>query len=79
MLKILLEDLFKETFKTKMLLSFKMTNDEKFLLETKLVELFACYAENLQIFYFTDFFKMNKTYNTPGTSGDKKLEFETSG
>ena len=67
--KNLVEDLFKET-QDKDALIVQMTNDEKFLLETKLVELFACYAENLQIF-FTDFFKMNKTYNTPGTSGDK--------
>ena len=48
----------------------KMTNDEEFLKETKLVELFACKAENIQIF-FTDFFNMTQTYNTPGTSGDK--------
>ena len=47
-----------------------MTNDKEFLRETKLVELFACEAENMQIF-FTDFFQMNQTYNTPGTSGDK--------
>ena len=67
--KNLVEDLFKEA-QDKDALIVQMTNDEKFLLETKLVELFACYAENLQIF-FTDFFKMNQTYNTPGTSGDK--------
>lgn len=48
----------------------KMTNDADFLKETKLVELFACKAENIQIF-FTDFFNMNETYNVPGTSGDK--------
>lgn len=47
-----------------------MTNDADFLKETKLVELFACKAENIQIF-FTDFFNMNETYNVPGTSGDK--------
>ena len=47
-----------------------MTNDKEFLKETKLVELFASKAENLQIF-FTDFFNMSQTYNTPGTSGDK--------
>lgn len=67
--KNLVEDLFKET-ENKDELIVQMTNDENFLKETKLVELFACNAENIQIF-FTDFFGMNKTYNTPGTSGDK--------
>lgn len=67
--KNLVEDLFKEA-PNKDEIIVKMTNDENFLKETKLVELFACQAENLQIF-FTDFFGMNQTYNTPGTSGDK--------
>ena len=67
--KNLVEDLFKET-SDKDALIVQMTNDENFLKETKLVELFACQAENIQIF-FTDFFGMDKTYNTPGTSGDK--------
>lgn len=67
--KNLVEDLFKET-NDKDALIVQMTNDENFLKETKLVELFACQAENIQIF-FTDFFGMDKTYNTPGTSGDK--------
>lgn len=67
--KNLVEDLFKET-PNKDEIIVKMTNDENFLKETKLVELFACQAENIQIF-FTDFFGMNQTYNTPGTSGDK--------
>lgn len=67
--KNLVEDLFKET-QDKDALIVQMTNDENFLKETKLVELFACNAENIQIF-FTDFFGMDKTYNTPGTSGDK--------
>jgi hypothetical protein len=40
------------------------------LKETKLVELFACQGENIQIF-FTDFFDKSDTYNTPGTSGDR--------
>ena len=48
----------------------RLTNDERFLKETKLVELFACEAQNIQIF-FTDFFGINETYNKPGTSGDK--------
>ena len=47
-----------------------MTSDAEFLTETKLVELFACKAENIQMF-FTDFFKMTETYNVPGTSGDR--------
>lgn len=67
--KNLVEDLFKEA-PNKDEIIVKMTNDENFLKETKLVELFACQAENVQIF-FTDFFGMNQTYNTPGTSGDK--------
>lgn len=67
--KNLVEDLFKES-DDKDALIVKMTNDENFLKETKLVELFACQAENIQIF-FTDFFEMTQTYNTPGTSGDK--------
>ena len=71
--KNLVEDLFKET-SDKDALIVQMTNDENFLKETKLVELFACQAENIQIF-FTDFFGMDKTYNTPGTSGDKNWSF----
>ena len=67
--KNLVEDLFKEE-QDKDALIVKMTNDAEFLKETKLVELFACKAENIQMF-FTDFFNMDKTYNTPGTSGDK--------
>lgn len=67
--KNLVEDLFKEE-PDKDALIVKMTNDEEFLKETKLVELFACKAENIQIF-FTDYFNMTETYNVPGTSGDK--------
>lgn len=67
--KNLVEDLFKEA-PNKDELIVKMTNDEAFLKETKLVELFACKAENIQIF-FTDYFNMTETYNVPGTSGDK--------
>lgn len=67
--KNLVEDLFTEE-KDKDSIIVKMTNDAEFLRETKLVELFACEAENIQIF-FTDFFGMDQTYNTPGTSGDK--------
>lgn len=67
--KNLVEDLFAEAANQDEII-VKMTNDENFLKETKLVELFACKAENIQIF-FTDFFNMDETYNTPGTSGDK--------
>lgn len=67
--KNLVDDLFSEE-QNKDSIIVKMTNDADFLKETKLVELFACKAENIQIF-FTDFFNMNETYNVPGTSGDK--------
>lgn len=67
--KNLVEDLFAET-PDKDAVIVQMTNDENFLKETKLVELFACKAENIQVF-FTDFFNMSQTYNVPGTSGDK--------
>ncbi len=48
----------------------KLTNDVELLKKMKLVELFACPAENIQIF-FTDFFGIDDVYNRPGTSGDK--------
>ena len=67
--KNLVEDLFTEV-QNKDDLIVKMNNDAEFLAETKLVELFACKSENIQIF-FTDFFNMEETYNVPGTSGDK--------
>ena len=67
--KNLVDDLFSEE-QDKDSIIVKMTHDADFLKETKLVELFACKAENIQIF-FTDFFNMNETYNVPGTSGDK--------
>lgn len=67
--KNLVDDLFSEE-QDKDSIIVKMTNEADFLKETKLVELFACKAENIQIF-FTDFFNMNETYNVPGTSGDK--------
>jgi len=67
--KNLVDDLFAET-QDKDSIIVRMTNDKDFLIETKLVELFACKAENIQIF-FTDYFRMSQTYNTPGTSGDR--------
>ena len=46
--KNLVEDLFAEAANQDEII-VKMTNDENFLKETKLVELFACKAENIQI------------------------------
>lgn len=48
----------------------ELTNDATFLAQIKLVELFACEAENVQIF-FTDYFGIKDVYNRPGTSGDE--------
>ncbi len=47
-----------------------LTRDTNLLRETKLVELFACKAESVQIF-FSDFFGIYDVYNKPGTSGDQ--------
>ena len=66
--KNLAEDLFKET-DNKDDIIVKLTNDADFLAQTKLVELFASQAENIQIF-FTDYFNVCDVYNRPGTSGD---------
>lgn len=48
----------------------KLTTDAKALMNVKLAEIFTSKAENIQVF-FTDFFGLKQTYNTPGTSGDK--------
>ena len=48
----------------------KLTTDPKALMNVKLAEIFASKAENIQVF-FTDFFGLKSTYNTPGTSGDQ--------
>lgn len=48
----------------------KLTTDADFLAQAKLIEIFACEAENIQIF-FTDYFGIKDIYNCPGTSGDK--------
>lgn len=48
----------------------RLTQDSDFLTQTKLVELFACKAENIQVF-FTDYFGLKAIYNVPGTSGDE--------
>lgn len=67
--KNLVEDLFGECGNKDEIIS-NMTKDAEFLTETKLVEIFASKAENVQIF-FTDFFKIYDVYNRPGTSGDE--------
>ena len=48
----------------------KLTTDATALKNVKLAEIFASKAANIQVF-FTDFFGLKQTYNTPGTSGDK--------
>ena len=48
----------------------QLNSDACFLAKTKLVELFASCAENVQIF-FTDYFNIYDVYNRPGTSGDQ--------
>ena len=48
----------------------RLTTDAEFLKQTKLVEIFASKAENIQMF-FTDFFQIEDVYNRPGTSGDQ--------
>jgi len=48
----------------------RLNTDADFLVQTKLTELFACEAENIQVF-FTDYFGIKDVYNRPGTSGDK--------
>ncbi len=51
-------------------IAVRISKDAPFLTQTKLVELFACRAENIQIF-FTDFLGLHDVYNRPGTSGDQ--------
>lgn len=48
----------------------ELTNDADFLAQVKTIELFACEAENIQIF-FPDYFGIKDVYNRPGTSGDE--------
>lgn len=66
--KNLVDDLFPES-ENKDDIIVKLTEDAEFLAQTKLVELFASNAENIQIF-FTDYFNIYDVYNRPGTSGD---------
>ena len=51
-------------------IAVRLSKDADFMLFNKLVEIFACKAENVQVF-FTDFFGLEQTYNVPGTSGDE--------
>lgn len=67
--KNLVEDIFNYE-ENKDDLIVKLTTDAKFLAQAKLIELFACEAENVQIF-FTDYFGVKDYYNCPGTSGNK--------
>ncbi len=66
--KNLMEDLF-STFDEKDKIQHKLCTDGQFLAFSKLVEILASCAQNIQIF-FTDFFGICEVYNTPGTSGD---------
>lgn len=67
--KNLVEDLFAEA-DNKDDIIVKLTQDKDYLTFVKLTEIFASKAKNVQIF-FTDYFKIKETYNTPGTSGDQ--------
>ena len=67
--KNLVEDLFADA-DNKDDIIVRLTQDKEYLKFIKLVEIFASKAKNVQIF-FTDFFQINQTYNTPGTSGDQ--------
>ena len=67
--KNLVDDLFAECGNKDDII-VRMTNDANFLTETKLVELFASKAQNIQIF-FTDYFNVYDVYNRPGTAGDQ--------
>lgn len=67
--KNLVEDLFPDA-ENKDDIIVRLTNDKEYLKFVKLTEIFASKAKNVQIF-FTDFFQIDETYNTPGTSGDQ--------
>jgi len=67
--KNLVDDLFSDA-DNKDDIIVKLTQDKEYLTFIKLVEIFASKAKNVQIF-FTDFFNIKETYNTPGTSGDQ--------
>ena len=68
--KNLAEDLYPDaTEEEQEEIAVRLSKDADFMLFNKLVEIFACEAENVQIF-FTDFLGLKETYNVPGTSGD---------
>ena len=67
--KNLVEDLFAEA-DNKDDIIVKLTQDKDYLTFVKLTEIFASKAKPVQMF-FTDFFQIKETYNTPGTSGDQ--------
>ncbi|MCD7779430.1 MAG: 4-alpha-glucanotransferase [Candidatus Gastranaerophilales bacterium] len=68
--KNLAEDLYPDaSAEEKEAVAVRCSKDAAFLTQTKLVELFACKAENVQVF-FTDFLGIYDVYNRPGTSGD---------
>lgn len=67
--KNLVEDLDFPDWDNKDALIVELTKNAEFLAQTKLVEIFASKAENIQIF-FTDYFKIYDVYNKPGTAGD---------
>lgn len=67
--KNLVEDLFAEA-ENKDDIIVRLTQDKDYLTFVKLTEVFASKAKNVQMF-FTDYFKIKETYNTPGTSGDQ--------
>lgn len=67
--KNLVEDIYPEA-ENKDDIIVRLTQDAKFLTQTKLTEIFASKAENIQLF-FTDYFGVKDVYNCPGTSGDK--------
>ena len=67
--KNLVEDLFADA-ENKDDIIVRLTQDKEYLTFVKLTEIFASKAKNVQLF-FTDFFKIKETYNTPGTSGDQ--------
>ena len=67
--KNLVEDMAFEGWDNKDELIVELTKNAEFLAQTKLVEIFASQAENIQIF-FTDYFNIYDVYNRPGTSCD---------
>ena len=69
--KNLAEDLYPDaSAEEREQIAVRISKDAPFLTQTKFVELFACKAENIQIF-FTDFLGLYDVYNRPGTSGDQ--------